>query len=123
MKRNDLILGVSVLLIGLLLFGFYLLQQSRSFENKRAEIFYRGELVASFRLGPESYADFSFEGRLGLIVVQIREYQVRVVEETSPRNLCSRQGFIQRVGEIIVCLPNEVFVRISGNLTNEIIVG
>jgi len=123
MKRNDLILCIFILLLVLFLFGFYLIQQSRSFENKRVEIFYRGEMVESFRLGSERFADFSFEGRLGTVRVEIREYRVRVVEETSPRNLCSRQGFIQRVGEIIICLPNEVFVRINGDLTNEIIIG
>jgi len=38
--------------------------------------------------------------------------KVRVKESSCPNKICVKTGWIKRSGEIIVCAPNEVTVRI-----------
>jgi hypothetical protein len=54
------------------------------------------------------------EGPLGLTEIEIRNGQVRVLSSSCPLKLCQRAGWIGAAGEMIVCLPNEVVVRLSG---------
>jgi hypothetical protein len=63
-------------------------------------------LEASLRLD----RTVSVPGPLGETRVEIRNGQVRVQADPSPRQLCVRQGWLQ-AGETAVCLPNRVSVE------------
>ncbi|AFG36443.1 NusG domain II-containing protein [Spirochaeta africana] len=56
-----------------------------------------------------------FEGPLGRTVVVIEDRRVRVVEDPGPLQICVRDGWIDRGGEWLICLPNRVFIRIEGS--------
>ena len=51
---------------------------------------------------------------LGDMVIEIKDNKVRVSKEESPKNYCSKQGWISSVATPIVCLPNAVVVTIIG---------
>ena len=53
-------------------------------------------------------------GRLGTSIVNIRQRKARVVSDPGPRQYCVRQGWLQRAGEIALCLPNQVSVELVG---------
>ena len=38
---------------------------------------------------------------------------IRVIEENSPRHLCSKQGYIKDSMESIICLPNRIVIEID----------
>ncbi|MFQ5575270.1 MAG: NusG domain II-containing protein [Terriglobia bacterium] len=46
--------------------------------------------------------------------VQIEDGRARVVSSTCPRNICVNEGWIDSPGEVIVCLPHRLVVRIEG---------
>jgi hypothetical protein len=50
----------------------------------------------------------------GYNLLEIGEDKVRVIEADCPEQLCVKQGYISRVGEAIVCLPNRLVVEIKG---------
>jgi hypothetical protein len=54
-------------------------------------------------------------GPLGLTRIEIREGRVRVASSPCPLKICERAGWIESAGEMIVCLPNEVVVRLPGS--------
>lgn len=54
------------------------------------------------------------EGRLGTSVVEIGRNKVRMLTSPCPRHACMLDGWITSRGEVIVCAPNEVVIRISG---------
>lgn len=54
------------------------------------------------------------EGPLGPTEVEIRGGEARVVSSPCPLKLCRRAGWIGSAGEMVVCLPNEVVVRLPG---------
>jgi hypothetical protein len=53
-------------------------------------------------------------GPLGSTAIEIQERRVRVLSSPCPLKLCQRAGWIGGAGEMLVCLPNEVVVRLSG---------
>ncbi len=53
-------------------------------------------------------------GPLGTSIITIEERKVRITSDPSPRQYCVRQGWLQRSGEIAICLPNEVSVELTG---------
>jgi hypothetical protein len=53
-------------------------------------------------------------GPLGNSVVEVSRARARVASDPGPRQLCVRQGWIQRSGEVAMCLPNQVSIEIGG---------
>jgi len=47
-------------------------------------------------------------------VVEVSGWRVRVVSAFCPEHICEAQGWIERPGEVIACVPNGVLVRIVG---------
>ncbi len=56
----------------------------------------------------------SVPGPLGVSTVAIHGLQARIASDPSPRQLCVRQGWMSRAGEIAICLPNQVSVELAG---------
>ena len=67
--------------------------------------------VASFSLRRDG--DYTVEGALGAVVLQIRDGAVRVLDVSCPRRICCQMGWIKKSGQVIVCLPNRLIVRIG----------
>jgi hypothetical protein len=53
-------------------------------------------------------------GDPGDVKVQVEEGAIRVVSAQCPNRVCVRTGRILRAGEVILCAPNRVFIRIVG---------
>lgn len=56
----------------------------------------------------------TYKTLLGDMVIEIKDNRVRVSKEESPKNYCSKQGWVSSVATPIVCLPNAVVVTIIG---------
>lgn len=56
--------------------------------------------------------EFVVDGKIGRLTVEIKNKKVRVKKSSCPNQVCVKTGYIKRSGEIIVCAPNEVTVRI-----------
>jgi hypothetical protein len=53
-------------------------------------------------------------GPLGISTIAIKNRKARIVSDPSPRQYCVRQGWLQRAGEVALCLPNQVSVELTG---------
>jgi hypothetical protein len=53
-------------------------------------------------------------GPLGQTEVVIRNRRVRITSSPCPNKLCIHMGAIRRSGEMIVCVPNRISVRVVG---------
>lgn len=58
------------------------------------------------------YLDINTE--YGYNKLEIHKGKVRVIEADCPDELDVKQGFIENIGQVIVCLPNRVVVEIKG---------
>lgn len=114
MNQSDRKLIVFFLFLSL----FFLLLFSLKKEpmNKEALVYFQNQLLLTIDLSKNN--TYEVEGLKGPIILEVKDFQIRVVEENSPKHLCSKQGFISKSYESIVCLPNEVTILIKekGNI-------
>ncbi|MFA5570561.1 MAG: NusG domain II-containing protein [Sphaerochaetaceae bacterium] len=55
-----------------------------------------------------------FSGPVGTTTVEIKDHKVRVVDSDCRDKVCVAAGWIEKPGQWIICLPNDVFVLIEG---------
>lgn len=73
-----------------------------------------GKLYRSVALSRNQ--EISVPGPLGNSLVVIRDRQVRIAVDPSPRQYCVRQGWLRHAGESAICLPNQVSIElVSGS--------
>lgn len=111
MKKADKVFIIIVLATAFLLYlpSLFVWYQSRHLE-KAIVVSYRDEEVLRKPLTED--ATYEIEGTLGIVYVEVKDQKVRVEKETSPRHLCSIQGWVEDISRPIVCLPNDVVVQI-----------
>lgn len=84
-----------------------------------------GENYISIEINGEEYKKITFSNdnklryldiktKYGYNKLEIYKEKVRIVEASCPDKLDIKQGFIEDIGEMIVCLPNRMVVEIKG---------
>ena len=107
MKKADKILGLTVLGICLILFLIQIFGQ-KSGESVIVEV--DGEIFGTYALAKDTEILINDTN-----CIIIEDGTVRMAEAACPDHLCIRQGTISKDGQMIVCLPNRVTVRIAGD--------
>ena len=141
MSRNDKRLAFILLVIALIGFAGVFLIQNFAFEEGGTAVVYRDNqevLQISLRDGSYTIQNEAFvfrpgadevnpiyqrcfneaniycvEGRLGVVVIEFEDGSVRVIEETSPQNICQLQGQTNSPARQLTCLPNYVYIRVQ----------
>jgi len=53
-------------------------------------------------------------GKLGDSVLQIRQGEIRFIESPCTTKFCVHSGWLKFDGQVMACLPNGVYVEVSG---------
>ena len=107
LSRGDgVILGGAVLL----LLGLYLVFWQVSGRSVEAMVMVNGKNWARLNLYHDQ--DIAVPGPLGVSHIQVRNGAVRFVDSPCPSKLCVLQGPLRQGGEVAVCLPNLVSVKV-----------
>ena len=107
-KRNDLILAVVMILVAAAGFLWYNLAKE---EGSYVALIRNGEEVRSFSLEEEQEYRIELEdGSYNLL--QIKGGKVYMQEASCPDQICVNHRPINSVGETIVCLPNEIVLKV-----------
>lgn len=113
-RKGDLLILVVLLLIG----GTIIYQQvTPNNIGNIAVLEINGEIIAEFNLEQE-YGQFHVETDQGYNILAFEDGRVKVEEADCPDQTCVRFGWIERIGQTIVCLPHRVIVRIE-NVTQD----
>jgi len=54
------------------------------------------------------------EGRLGSVALEVADGAIRVTASSCPHHVCIAMGAKRRTGEVLVCAPNAMLVRLVG---------
>ncbi len=106
--RNDILLICALLLLALAFWGALRLMKKPGGE---AVVTVDGRLAATIPLSTEATISIG-TGQGFLNVVEVSGGRVRVADADCPDRLCVRQGWIDRDGESIVCLPHKLVVTV-----------
>lgn len=78
----------------------------------RAEVDTSGSGAVTFSLARDAVHEVA--GPLGVTRLEVKAGRMRVLSSPCPRQSCRHGGWIGSAGEMLVCLPNKVLVRLPG---------
>lgn len=104
-RKGDFVIAAAVILIAV---GIWLFPFARGERATKVEIYSDGKLSYTHSMYGE------FEEEVSGCTVKLSDGKVSVSSATCPDKVCVRTGEISKSGEIIVCVPNRVSVKISG---------
>lgn len=82
------------------------------------EIWVDGELYRQFRLDGSVQKTIRLEGKATEVTIEVDATQMRFIESQCADHTCEQTGWIFRVGQTAVCLPNRVMLKITGSTTD-----
>lgn len=106
MKKNDLILAGSVILVAVLVFLLYAAFQQK---GKDIRITVDGEEYGIYSLKEEQTIQINDTN-----VLEIKDGYGDMIDAKCPDKLCVHQRAINQSGESIICLPFKISVSVMG---------
>lgn len=113
--RNDLILLLSLLLIGVTLFLFWNFNTKN--QGKYAVVYHGEEVVAKLDLYKSQ--TITVEGDISKVVIVVNYGKVYVKESGCVNQICVHMGEKSLENESITCLPNRITIIIKCGDDNE----
>ncbi len=116
MNKFDIFLISIILLISLIIYVFIY-----DNDGSNAIVTYENKEVLKIDLSNKEYRVYEVDGYNGKVKIETKDGMVKVIEEISPKHLCSRQGYISKAGETIICLPNKVIIKIENDEVDTVV--
>ncbi len=105
------------LVIALVLLGtaatIPLLHQTAEASGRWAIVRLDGQIVHQLSLAQDY--EVTVTGPAGETVIQVQNGRVRVLRSPGAQEICMRQGWIHKPGQVLICLPNHVTIEIPGD--------
>ncbi|NLZ68838.1 MAG: NusG domain II-containing protein [Spirochaetales bacterium] len=103
----DYLLYILVLLVVVSLFIFQSTKQVASFIQVTTQ-------EGTYRYSLDKDKTLTFSGPVGKTTISIENRQVSIQNSDCPNKTCIKNGSINTEGQILVCLPNAIVVKIEG---------
>ncbi|MEM5947116.1 NusG domain II-containing protein [Spirochaetia bacterium 38H-sp] len=87
---------------------------SLSLDNSGKKLVHIESEKGSFLYPLDDNREISVSGPLGETLIKIEDGYARIIESPCPDKLCIAMGRISSPGQWVACLPNRIFVRITG---------
>lgn len=114
MTKADKILIVVVVILAFISLGL-IKKQALSNDDKFISIQVNGEEVKKIIFDKSIIGkQIPIESEYGFNLVEVGDEKVRVVEADCPDKIDVKKGYISKIGETIVCLPNKMIIEIKG---------
>jgi hypothetical protein len=108
-KKADIVLGIILLALG---FGILALLQGFAMPGQTVTVFADGELYGVYSLYENQTVEI--ESANGHNTMEIKGGQVSMIDADCPNKDCIKFGSISQTNQTIICLPNKVSLKISG---------
>ena len=110
-RIHDVGLGLALLIVAMTLFVVDITKASNDDGNKTVVISIDGEKKSEYPLKEDGV--YLLEGsHLGTNKLVIKDEKAYIEEASCPDKQCVKQGKISKAGEMLVCLPNRVVIKI-----------
>lgn len=120
MKKLDKIILAFVLVIAVGMGIFFKINTSKKYSQKYIEIYIDGNLYKKVSIKDNKTKEtINIKTDLGENIVEIENGGVRIIDADCPDKVCVKDGFKDKVGSMIVCLPHKVVIQIKGQQGNE----
>lgn len=106
--RNDIILAVCVLAASLIALAVFLCMRAR---GSYAVVLIDGKETARYSLSEN--AEIEIKSENGVNILKIENGKASVISASCPDGICTAHRAVRYGGEVIVCLPNKLVIRID----------
>lgn len=114
-RKSDIAVVAIILLAAFGVWGWMMFAPQP--ETKKIEIVRDGKLIETIALpAADNVIVLDADEHIKL---ELKDNQIRFLEIDCPDKICVRTGFIGKVGQSAVCLPNRIVVKITGGNGNE----
>ncbi len=122
MKKGDIILVGALLTISVTIMLVMSILNSNAGNLKAVITDSNGDIdiIELYGLDEDKTYEKIYIGTLGDVVVEYKNGSIRVKEETSPQNICSKQGWTSSVFKPLVCLPNDFYITLESDVDSGI---
>ncbi len=107
-NKFDIILIISIICISSI---FIIINKNNSKQGTNALVYYDNKLIKTIDLSVDKI--YNVKGYNGNVKIIVKDNKIKVDKENSPHHLCSKQGYISKSYETIVCLPNKIVIEID----------
>lgn len=115
MKKLDKIIIVFFVVLAIALGVGMKINSNRNYNKKYAEIYVKGEFYKKVELDKKNPKEvLNIKTDLGDNVIEIENGGVRIIDADCPDKVCVKDGFKDKPGSVIVCLPHKVVIQIKG---------
>lgn len=118
MSRADKYLVCGILLVAIVsaaFLYFHGLAQYPANGPCYAVIMVQGKRVAMLELAEgQAGRMLNLQGKIGPATVEVGGGRIRMLEAPCPDKICIRRGWIEKTGDSIICIPNEIHIFIQG---------
>lgn len=116
MTKTDKLLILCICLAALLLLLVFYIWQNQAPPGNVAVIRANGEIIKEVRL--DDFAgrqELNISGGLGISQLEISEHKIRFIDSPCPDKICIHRGWLEKPGDVAVCLPNKITVELKGD--------
>ncbi|MFA6851168.1 MAG: NusG domain II-containing protein [Selenomonadaceae bacterium] len=93
-------------------------KQTEQYSTTYAEITLNGRLYKTVPLSSHhGITEFTITTEQGINVVEIKDAAIAIIDADCPDHICINMGFIEKPGQIIVCLPHKLMIEVKTNGT------
>lgn len=122
LTKGDIIL-VALLIVFSIFLAFYMSKVSDETDKKYVSIQINGEEIETIEFSKDIIGKtYKIETEYGYNILEFGDEEVKIIDASCLDKLCIKQGIINKIGHLLVCLPNRLVVEIKSNngTTNEI---
>lgn len=115
LKKGDVILIIITLILSMSAM-YYTKRINDSIKSNYISIQLDGKEIKKVYFGKEVFGkEIPIKSQYGYNLIEIGDNRVRVKKADCPDKLDVRQGWIDRAGQTIICLPNRLVIEIKGD--------
>ncbi|WP_461205152.1 NusG domain II-containing protein [Clostridium sp. DL1XJH146] len=122
MKKIDIVIISILIIVSIVTIGIYNIvanERNKNSEELYAVIYLDGEIYKKVLLTEEEQI-IELDTSYGQNEIHVYNYGVEMHKADCPDQVCVKTGFINKVGNRVVCLPNKVYVEIVGEAVPEV---
>jgi len=116
--KYDILLIVFIIIVS----SFFIYYNGRIItysDNNRAVIYSEDKFVGEYVLGSSYKNIFTIKTSKGYNTIKIEDGKIWVEDTDCPDKYCKSQGKISGDGQVIVCLPNRLIIKIESDKKND----
>ncbi|MFO7889200.1 MAG: NusG domain II-containing protein [bacterium] len=110
LKPGDYVVSLLIIFFIVIYYSMILITPS---QNKIVEIIDCKNNL--YRYSANDNYKLDIPGPYGVTEIQIKKGNVWVQKASCPHKTCKHMGTINQRGEMIICIPNRILIRIAGN--------